>query len=305
MWNSVISMPNAQYACADIKNFYLNTPLDRHKYMRMSIKLIPQEFIDMYNLTAKVKNGYVYNKIQKGIYGLPQAGILAKKLLKERLAKHGYTKLKHTPGLFKHKTCPVSFTLVVNYFGIKYKGAEHLKHLLDILKTFYNIGVDMAGSLYCSITIGCHYKDKYVDISMPNYVKKQLIKYKWDKPKRAQHCPFEPNLVHYGRKSDEIIHNSDSPTLTPKDKKFVQQIISSFLYYARAVDCTILTALNTMASEQSNPTERTLKSVYQFLDYMATHPNAVIRFCASDMILNVHSDASYLSAERTRSCAGG
>ena len=67
------------------------------------------------------------------MYGLPQAGILANKLLKEHLAKHGYNELKHTPGLFKHETRPVSFTLVVNYLGIKYKGADHLKHLIDIL----------------------------------------------------------------------------------------------------------------------------------------------------------------------------
>ena len=69
MWNSIISTPNARYAYADVKNFYLNTPLDRYEYMRMPIKLIPQEFIDMYNLTAKVKNGYVYIEIQKGMHG--------------------------------------------------------------------------------------------------------------------------------------------------------------------------------------------------------------------------------------------
>ena len=108
--------------------------------------------------------------------------------------------------------------------------------------------------------------------------------------KRAQYCLFEPNSVYYGRKSDEIIHDSDSPTLKPK-KKNLQRIIGSFLYYARAVDCTILTAINTMALEQSNPTERTLKRVHQFLNYMATHPNAVIIFRVSDMILNIHSDA--------------
>ena len=68
---------------------------------------------------------------------------------------------------------------------------------------------------------------------------------------------------------------------------------------------TILTALNAIASEQAAPTERTMERVHQFLDYMATHPDAVIRFRASDMILNVHSDASYLSAGKARSRAGG
>ena len=108
------------------------------------------------------------------MYGLPQAGILANKLPKARLAKHGYHELTHTPGLFKHDTHLVWFTLVVDNFGIKYTNAEHCKHLLDILKSFYDIEVDMAGSLYCGITLDLHYEYKYVyvDIFMPNYVKK-------------------------------------------------------------------------------------------------------------------------------------
>ena len=68
---------------------------------------------------------------------------------------------------------------------------------------------------------------------------------------------------------------------------------------------TILLALNDIATESANPTEKTMKRVHQLLDYMASHPDAVIRFRRSDMILNVHSDASYLSAARARSRAGG
>ena len=58
---------------------------------------------------------------------------------------------------------------------------------------------------------------------------------------------------------------------------------------------TVLMALSTIASEQTNGTKRTLEKAYQVLDYLATNPNAVVRFCASDMVLNIHSDASYLS----------
>ena len=68
---------------------------------------------------------------------------------------------------------------------------------------------------------------------------------------------------------------------------------------------TILLALSNIASEQVNPTEKAMKRVCQLLDYMATHPEAKIRFCASDMILNIHSDASYLSEAKDRSRAGG
>jgi len=88
-------------------------------------------------------------------------------------------------------------------------------------------------------------------------------------------------------------------------KKRVQQIVGSFLYYAWAVDPTILMALSEISSQQSAPTENTMKWVNQFLNYMWTHPDAIIRYRASDMILNVHSDASYLSAPKACSHAGG
>ena len=76
-------------------------------------------------------------------------------------------------------------------------------------------------------------------------------------------------------------------------KRYVQQVLGSFLYYARAINLTIQQPLNATIEEQSNPTEKTLERVSQLLDYMATNPDTVIRFYAPDMILNVHSDASY------------
>ncbi len=81
--------------------------MDRHEFMHMPIDLISRAFIDKYNLHPKVKNGYVYMQIVKGMYGLPQASMLANKLFKERLEEHGYYELAHTPGLFTHKTRPI------------------------------------------------------------------------------------------------------------------------------------------------------------------------------------------------------
>jgi len=81
--------------------------------------------------------------------------------------------------------------------------------------------------------------------------------------------------------------------------------VGSFLYYGRAVDTTILVALSEIAGQQSKPTAHTMRRVNSFFGYMATHPTAVIRYHASDMVLNVHSDASYLTATGARSRAGG
>ena len=81
LWNSPVSTDGTRFVVADIANMYLETPLDLYEYMRIPINLIPQEVIDHYDLLPKVKNGYVYIEIISGMYGLPQAGVLANKLL--------------------------------------------------------------------------------------------------------------------------------------------------------------------------------------------------------------------------------
>jgi hypothetical protein len=85
LWNSTISTKGARFAGADIKNMYLETPLDRYEYMQMPLSFIPQDIIQHYGLPAKALKGYIYMEIWKGMYGLPQAGILANKLLKNAL----------------------------------------------------------------------------------------------------------------------------------------------------------------------------------------------------------------------------
>ena len=67
----------------------------------------------------------------------------------------------------------------------------------------------------------------------------------------------------------------------------------------------MLVALGDISSQQASPTQETLKSLKHFLDYAASFPNAIIRYKASHMHLQVHSDASYLSAPQERSREGG
>ena len=117
-------------------------------------------------------------EIHKGMYGLPQAGTLSNKLLKECLVEYGYAEQPHTPRLFKHETRPVIFLLVVDDFGIKYIGKKNAEHLISALTDFYEVEVDWKGELYCGIILNWHYDEGCVDISMPNYVKKQLLCYK-------------------------------------------------------------------------------------------------------------------------------
>jgi hypothetical protein len=83
------------------------------------------------------------------------------------------------------------------------------------------------------------------------------------------------------------------------------KVTGSVLYYARAVDPTVLMPLNDIATEQTKATEKTQATKNQMLDYLATHPDATIRYHASVIILHIHSDASYLSVSSAQSRRGG
>jgi hypothetical protein len=128
--NSVISTLGAKFLVIDIKKIYLNNPLRRFEYMVINLSSLPQETIDKYDLMELAQDRKVYIEIQKGIYGLPQAGILANEFLQRKLAKDGYRPTQHTHGLWKNDTRPVSFSLEVDDFRVKHVGREHAEHLM-------------------------------------------------------------------------------------------------------------------------------------------------------------------------------
>jgi hypothetical protein len=123
--NSVISTPNAKFLVIDINNFYWNTPLGRFEYMVINLASLPQETIHKYDLKELAQEGKVYIEIQKGMYGLSQTGILSNELLQCNLTQDGYRPTTHTHGSWTHDTRPISFSLVVDDFGVKYVGREH------------------------------------------------------------------------------------------------------------------------------------------------------------------------------------
>ena len=96
----------------------------------------------------------MYINITKGMYGLPQSGLLANKQLQWSLLKEGYFPCKDYTGIWKHQTRPIWFTLVVDDFGVKYVGREHAEHLLKSLRKCYSkVKVDWSGTLYCGLTL--------------------------------------------------------------------------------------------------------------------------------------------------------
>jgi hypothetical protein len=97
------------------------------------------------------------------------------------------------PGLWYHVSCLISFTLVVDDFGVKFVGKEHAEHLIASIKsTYQKLTEDWLGSLYCRITLDWDYVGQTVDISMPGYIKKKLQEYMHSIPGRIQKCPYSP-----------------------------------------------------------------------------------------------------------------
>jgi hypothetical protein len=114
-----------------------------------------------------------------------------------------------------------------------------------------------------------------------------------------------PSPKQYGAKAQTPIPVNIFPKLSPDDIKEIQQIIDSILYYARAVNITVLMALSSIAIKQTKGTTNTMEKVKQLLDYLATNPDATIQFRESDMIMNLHSNMSYLSEANAQSRACG
>ena len=306
LFNSVVSTKGARFMTADISNFYLNTPLKRPEYIRLSLKDVPEEIIKEYKLRNIAEdNGSIYIEVTKGMYGLPQSGRLANKLLENRLNKHGYHQSKYVPGLWKHEKRNIQFTLVVDDFGVKYVRKEDAEHLMKVLKKYYPVSEEWTGTRYIGITLDWDYEKRQVHLTMPGYVAKALKQFQHDKPRKRQDSPFQYTEPTYGAKKQYAQKESTAPELDKKGKLFIQQVCGKFLFYGRAVDSTILTAISAIASQQAKPTEDTMKQTKQLLDYLASQEEAVLTYSASEMILAVHSDASYLNEPKARSRAGG
>jgi hypothetical protein len=162
------------------------------------------------------------------MYGLPQAGILAQELLEQRLNKQGYRQSPITPGLWRHNYRPISFTLCVDDFGIKYVGREHAEHLASILGKHYKCSHDWNEQRYLSMTIDWDYERQMVHASMLDYIPKALTRFQHPTPRIPQHQPYPHVKPTYGAKAQYTEEVDSSAPLNKQGKKYVQEVIGTF-----------------------------------------------------------------------------
>jgi hypothetical protein len=169
--------------------------------MRMSLELFSDWIQEQYDLKMLAYKGFVHLKMQKAVWGLPQAGILANKRLRCKLAPFEYFKHVSTPGLCYHETRPISFTLVVNDFVVKYVNQEDIDNLIVLIKKTYTLTKDWTGNLYRGICLDWDYTNHTVNISLSGYIKKKLQQYSPIAGKRFQNCPYMPAPKQFGSKA--------------------------------------------------------------------------------------------------------
>eukprot|EP00804_Cyclotella_cryptica_P021022 CCRYP_019788-RA/>CCRYP_019788-RA protein AED:0.27 eAED:0.27 QI:0/0/0/1/1/1/2/0/512 len=285
--NSVISTLNAKFMTIDIKDFYLNTPMAHPEYMRLKLADIPAAIIDLYKLRDIAQDGYVFVAFKRDSHR-PAS-------LHNNSSNNASRPSKLNPGFWTHDWRPICFALCVDDFGVKYVGKEHAEHLINTLKGHYDISTDWDGRRYIGLTLQWDYRNRTVRLSMPGYCEKAGQRFHHSLPTKPQHQPYPSAPRTYGSKQQLCATADISPALGKQQKTSLQEVIGVFLYYARAVDCTMLTTLGSLATQQAKPTTTTLDRVYQFLDYALSHPNTGVTYRASDMILAAHSGASYLS----------
>jgi hypothetical protein len=141
-------MENAWYMCLEII-FYLTAALEYFKYMKIPLLLFPAWTIEQYNLKEWALDSWVYIKMRQTVWGLLQADILANKRLHRKLMPFGYNESTNTLGLWRDEPKLITFTLVINNFGVTFADKANVDHLISSIKQTYTLTKDWACNLYC------------------------------------------------------------------------------------------------------------------------------------------------------------
>ena len=135
---------------------------------------------------------------------------------------------------------------------------------MQALGTTYNVSVDWDGKQYCGLQMEWDYVNRTCDVSMPGYVERMLHRFNHATPANREDAPHDYTKPNYGCKQ-QLATTDEAPRLDEAGKKRIQEIVGTLLYYARAVDSTLLPALNTIAAQQANATKTTWKEIEKIL----------------------------------------
>ena len=181
--------------------------------------------------------------------------------LSKLLLSGGYYPIVNSSGLWKHKDRKTLFSLCVDDFGVKCFSNEDALHLQQTIQQEYTVTVDWAGRHFLGYQLTWDYARGHVDISIPDYIKKALDKLQHILQTYPQYSPHYCPKANWTQKGEQqyVMQEDTSPLLSGENTKYIQQVVGTFLYYARALDCTMLPAVNTISTQQAMLTQLTMK----------------------------------------------
>ena len=210
--------------------------------------------------------------MHKTHYGLPQAGALSQQRLFRHLQQHGYTQIPSSPSVFRNKSGSIRFALVVDDFAVVWTDQASMDHFVRTLTLLYQVKVNWLGNKYLGMDIRINRQDRHFTLTMNGYIRKLMQRVRPNGIKGAstpaQYTP--PNYANPGAQKTTI---DASPLASESDKKLLQSVVGTLLYYCRAVDPSICTAVHQLGSIQSKPTENDMAKMERLLRYVSSHSN--------------------------------
>ena len=302
---------NQRFCTADFVDFYIQSKLTldgvpRPEFMRVPAARFTHDMRDKYRLHDYIHDGFILFQVDGNIWGIPGAGLIANNDLVAHMLLDNWVEDPDIPCLFHKHGTDIWIALVVDDSGISYNAdkPEELAALFAHLQLKYPMKIDMTGSKFLGIQLDWNYEENYLDRSSPSVWPDIFARFCPDgKPKGARspghYVSFSPGA------GSTIPLVDDSPQLNPDGKLFIQQFVGTLLHYARNIDFLLLPYLRAIADSQAHPTENTKRACDRLLAYGVSHPNCVVRYHATDMILSINSDASHQSCANSGSVIGG
>jgi len=297
--NKIVS-EGLKFMTLDIKDFYLSemNTLDSPEYMVLKEKYLPKKYKEKYQ--ALISNGQLLIRLDKTIYGMKQAGYISQRNLIEILTKNGY-KEENYNSIFTNTDKSISFATHVDDFGVGYKDKEKVLQLIKVLKDAgYTITEDWEGKKFCGLEIELN-QGKWIDISVRKTIERTVTRFGKFK---ERDCPYKISAVKFCKEQLEAEIDS-SPELSEEEKTLLQEKVGLTRYIATAAYPHLELAVGKIAASLSKPTRDLMEQANHMLGYLQSHPDRVIRYYPSDMIMRAHSDASYGCEADFRCRTGG
>ena len=148
---------------------------------------------------------------------------------------------------------PITFTLVLDDFGIKVEGDMHANHPVKTLRKNYYVAIDWKDELFVGIKLKWDYEKRTLDTHIQIFVPKALHKYQHPKPTKPQHAPAKSAPIQYGAKI-QVEKKDMSSGISASRIKYTTYVLGTFVWYGQTLDPTMAATISSIASRQSTAT---------------------------------------------------